>query len=162
MSAGPFHRVLVGWDCSPSAAAALMAAAAVTDGQSGRVVALAVLRPVHHGESDEDWAAETAALRHQAEVSFRTARDRLPTASQARMTLDFAESPDAARALCDYADEHAFGLIALGRHGTGGFLHPRLGHVAETVAKKSTLPLLLLGSRGLGNRQAGQNKVWCC
>jgi len=26
-------------------------------------------------------------------------------------------------------------------------LHPRLGHVAETVAKKSGLPLLLLGGQ---------------
>jgi hypothetical protein len=39
-------------------------------------------------------------------------------------------------------------LLVLGRHGNGGVLHPRLGHVAETVAKKSGLPLLLLGGQG--------------
>jgi len=26
-------------------------------------------------------------------------------------------------------------------------MHPRLGHVAETIAKKSDLPLLLLGGQ---------------
>ncbi len=63
------------------------------------------------------------------------------------MTLEFAESPDAARALCEYADAHVFELLVLGRHGNGGVLHHRLGHVADTVAKKSGLPLLLLGGQ---------------
>ena len=147
MSAGQFRRVLVGWDCSAGAAAALLAAAAIADGEGGRVVALAVLRPVRHGESEEDRAAEMAGQRYQAEQSFGKARDALPTAVRARVTLKFAESSDAARALCEYADAHVFGLVALGRHGTGGVLHPRLGHVAETVAKKSGLPLLLLGGQ---------------
>ena len=162
MSRGQFRRVLVGWDCSAGAAAALLAAAEIADGAEKRVVALAVLRPVPRGESEEEQAAEMAAMRHQAAESFRSARDALPGAARAGVTLEFAESPDAARTLCEYADTHVFGLIALGRHGTGGVLRPRLGHVAETVAKKSNVPLLLLGSRGLGNRQAGQNKVWCC
>jgi nucleotide-binding universal stress UspA family protein len=148
MNGGQFRRVLVGWDCSPGAAAALLAAAEIADGAESRVVALAVLRPVPRGESEEEQEAEMAALRHQAEESFRMARAMLPDAARAGVTLDFTESPDAARSLCEYADAHVFGLIALGRHGTGGMLHRRLGHVAETVAKKSNLPVLLLGSPG--------------
>ena len=54
MSARQFRRVLVGWDSSPGAAAALLAAAGIADGEAGRVVALAVLRPVPHGESEEE------------------------------------------------------------------------------------------------------------
>lgn len=147
MSGGQFRRVLVGWDCSPGAAAALLAAAEIADGAERQVVALAVLRPVPRGESAEEQEAEVAALRHQAEESFRIARDMLPETAQARVSLAFTESPDAARTLCEYADAHVFGLIALGRHGTGGMLHRRLGHVAESVAKKTNLPVLLLGSQ---------------
>jgi nucleotide-binding universal stress UspA family protein len=146
MNGGQFRRILVGWDCSPSAAAALLAAVEIADGAESRVVALAVLRPVPRGESEEEQEAEMAALRHQAEESFRMARDTLPDAARAGVTLNFTESPDAARTLCEYADAHVFGLIALGRHGTGGILHRRLGHVADSVAKKSNLPVLLLGS----------------
>jgi nucleotide-binding universal stress UspA family protein len=62
------------------------------------------------------------------------------------VTLEFTESPDAARAPCT-TDAHVFELLVLGRHGNGDALHPRLGHVAETVAKKSGLPLLLLGGK---------------
>jgi nucleotide-binding universal stress UspA family protein len=148
MNGGQFRRILVGWDCSPSAAAALLAAVEIADGAESRVVALAVLRPVPRGESEEEQEAEMAALRHQAEESFRMTRDTLPDAARAGVTLDLTESPDAARTLCEYADAHVFGLIALGRHGTGGMLHRRLGHVADTVAKKSSLPVLLLGSPG--------------
>ena len=66
MSARRFRRVLVGWDSSPGAAAALLAAAAIADGETGRVVALAVLRPVPRGEGgEEERAAEMARHRHQ-------------------------------------------------------------------------------------------------
>ena len=147
MSAGRFRRVLVGWDSSAGSAAALLTAAAIADGDVGRVVALAVLRPVAHGESEEDRAAEMARHRRQAEESFGKVRDTLPGASQAKVTLTFTESFDPARALCDYADAHEFELLVLGRHGNGGIMHPRLGHVAETIAKKSNLPLLLLGGQ---------------
>ncbi len=147
MSARRFRRVLVGWDSSPGAAAALAAATAIADDEGGRVVALAVLRPVPRGEgSEEEQAVEIARHRHQAEEAFVKARDTLPGASRTRVTLAFAEGADAARELCEYADTHVFDLLVLGRHGNGGVLHPRLGHVAETVAKKSGLPLLLLGS----------------
>ncbi len=148
MSARRFRRVLVGWDSSPGAATALLAAAAIADDETGRVVALAVLRPVPRGEGGaEERAAEMSRHRRQAEESFGKARDTVPGATRARVTLEFTESSDAARALCDYADTHVFELLVLGRHGNGGVLHPRLGHVAETLARKSGLPLLLLGGQ---------------
>jgi len=142
MNVGQFRRILVGWDCSPGA----VAAAEIADGPGRQVVALAVLRPVSR-ESKEEQTAEMAAMRRQAEKSFRMVRDSLPDAVQAGVTLESAESEDVARTLCEYADLHVFGLIALGRHGTGGILHRRLGHVAGTVVKKSNLPILLLGSQ---------------
>ena len=92
MSARRFRRVLVGWDSSPGAAAALLAAAGMADGEMGRVVALAVLRPVPRGEGgEEERAAEMARHRHQAEESFGRARDTLPGAARARVTLEFGE-----------------------------------------------------------------------
>lgn len=125
----------------------MAAATAIADDETGRVVALAVLRPVPRGEgSEEERAAEVARHRHQAEEAFGKARDTLPGASRTRVTLEFAQGADAARELCEYAEAHVFELLVLGRHGNGGVLHPRLGHVAEAVAKKSDLPLLLLGS----------------
>jgi nucleotide-binding universal stress UspA family protein len=61
-----------------------------------------------------------------------------------RVSLRFIESGDAASAVCEYASQHEFDVLALGRHGTGGVLHPRLGHVAATAARKAALPVLLV------------------
>jgi nucleotide-binding universal stress UspA family protein len=146
MTAGPFRRVLVGWDCSPGAAAALRAAAAIADFDTGHVVALAVLRP-SLAESEEDRIGDLDSRRRQVHETFGKARLEASRESRARVTLQFAESSDPARTVCDYADEYAFDLLVLGRHGNGGVLHPRLGRVAETAAKRSGMPLLLLGRR---------------
>ena len=50
------------------------------------------------------------------------------------------------RAVCAYAAEHGFDLLVLGRHGDGGTLRSRLGRVAETAARDSQVPVLLLGA----------------
>jgi len=143
MDVTPVRKILVGWDCSPGAAAALRAAAGLAAGGAARVVALAVLRAAQHAEDAEEGAADFSERRRFAQETFARARDTLPGTLRERVSLEFAESGDAARAVCEYAQQHGFDLLALGRHGTGGVLHPRLGHVAATAARKSSLPVLL-------------------
>lgn len=118
------------------------------------MVALAVLRPVPHGESDEERAAEIAGRRHQAQESFDRARDTLPAPVRAAFGLELAENSDVARTLCDYADTHVFELLVLGRRGTGGIMHRRLGHVGSaacvvlplTPGRRSALLATTVGS----------------
>jgi nucleotide-binding universal stress UspA family protein len=143
MTTGPFRRILVGWDCSPGAAAALRAAAAVATDEASRVVALAVLKPAQHTEDAEEGAADFDRRQRFAQETFAKAMDTLPDVLRERVTLRFAQSGDAARTVCEYAQQHGFDVLVLGRHGTGGVLHPRLGHVAATAARKSSLPVLL-------------------
>jgi len=138
-----FRRILVGWDCSPGAAAALRAAAAVATDDTAHVVALAVLRPAPHTEDADEGAADFDGRRRLAQETFAKACAAMPDAQRARVSLQFAQSGDAARTVCEYAQQHGFDLLVLGRHGTGGVLHPRLGHVAATAVRKSSLPLLL-------------------
>ena len=119
----------------------------MTDGGSSHVVALAVLDGVPHGETREDRARDLAERRHRTEALFGLARDSVPPEARARVSLQIVENGDPARAICDYAAEHGFDLLVLGRHGDGGIVHRRLGHVAETAAKSGRLPVLLLGDR---------------
>jgi nucleotide-binding universal stress UspA family protein len=44
------------------------------------------------------------------------------------------------------AGPRCFDLLVLGRHGAGGALRSRLGRVAETAARDSEVPVLLLGA----------------
>ena len=143
MTTGSFRRILVGWDCSPGAAAALRAAAAVAADGTAHVVALAVLKPAPHTEEAAEGAADFDGRQRFAEETFAKACEAMPDAQRARLTLRFAQSGDAARTVCEYAQQQGFDLLVVGRHGAGGVLHPRLGHVAATAARKSSLPVLL-------------------
>jgi len=120
-----FREILVGWDNSPGAAAALHAAAAIAADDAVHVTALAVLRPAPHTEDIDEGTADFEGRRDFARETF----------GKARATLDDT--------VCEYAQDRGFDLLVLGRHGAGGLLHPRLGHVAATAARKSGLPVLL-------------------
>jgi len=139
----PLRRILVGWDCSPGAAAGLRAAATLAAGGGAAVVALAVLKPATRTEDTAEGVADFDERRRFARETFAEARDRLPGAVRGRVSLEFAESGDPAAAVCDYAHQQGFDVLVLGRHGAGGVFHPRLGHVAATAARKARLPVLL-------------------
>ena len=86
----PFRRILVGWDCSPGAAAALRAAAALAGGDGAHVVALAVLKPAPHTEDAAEGAADFDGRQRFAEKTFAKARESLPSAQRERVSLQFA------------------------------------------------------------------------
>ena len=143
MDVRPLSRILVGWDCSPGAVAGLRAAATLAAGGAASVVALAVLKPAPHTEDTAEGTADFDERRRFARATFVEARDGLPGTVRGRVSLEFAESSDPAATVCDYAQQHGFDVLVLGRHGSGGVFHPRLGHVAATAARKAGLPVLL-------------------
>jgi nucleotide-binding universal stress UspA family protein len=145
MTAGPFHRVLVGWDASADAAEALSTAVTLVAGEHGHVVALAVVQHAWTAEAADNHDRELAAIRQRTEATFERARAAV-AGRGVRMSLQIVEDRHVARAVCDYAVEHSFDLLVLGRHGDGTVLRHRLGRVAEAAARGSAVPLLLLGA----------------
>ncbi len=152
MTAGPFCRVLVGWDGSPDAAEALGMAVAVAEHPGGHVVALAVIGRRPHPETGDDADADADAgqlgIRFRAEEIFERLRREGPAAGGIRMSAQVV-ADDESRAggvICAYAAEHGFDLLVLGRHGLGGRARARLGRVAETAARTCPVPLLLLSA----------------
>jgi nucleotide-binding universal stress UspA family protein len=150
MTAGPFCRVLVGWDGSPDAAEALgtgAAIAALAAHATGHVVALSVVSRRPHGEAGDDDAGQPGIRSGAEEIFARLRRDDRPAGS-IRMSAQVV-ADDESRAgsiICSYAAEHGFDLLVLGRHGQGGRTRARLGRVAETAARSSPVPLLLLSA----------------
>jgi nucleotide-binding universal stress UspA family protein len=145
VTAGPFRRVLVGWDASADAVEALRAAAAIVRGDAGHVVALTVVPAAPGAEVADEQESERATIRRQAEERFE--RMRGSAAAGVRMSLHIVEDQQVGRAVCGYAAEHGFDLLVLGRHGDGGALHPRLGRVAKAAAQGCVVPVLLLSAR---------------
>ena len=141
-----FRRLLVGWDASRDAAAALRAAAAIAGDEQGHVVALAVLPPGGHAETAAERSADRAAARDRVRWPFEELCLELAGPGCARMTLQFGEDRQIARAVCGYAAEHGFDLLVLGRHGDGSVAAGKLGHVADAVARTSRVPVLLVSA----------------
>ena len=139
----PFRRVLVGWDGSDDAVAALRAAAALVGNSAGRIVALAVL-PAAASAEDPGTGESADAL--AIKDTFEQAKAALMLSSATRVSLHVARGRHVAQSICGYATEHSFDLIVLGRHGEGSLLSHRLGRVAESAARASHIPVLLLGS----------------
>jgi nucleotide-binding universal stress UspA family protein len=145
--AGPFRRVLVGWDGSPDSVEALSVAAEIAGRDGGHVVALAVLRQEAMPETDDEGDGGSPAIARLAEARFEQLR-RKPSAGTVRLSahvlVDSRHSPG--HAVCEYAAEHGFDLLVLGRHGETGRRRSHLGRVAGEAAQCSRVPLLLLSA----------------
>jgi nucleotide-binding universal stress UspA family protein len=142
----PFRRVLVGWDGSPDAEAALRMAVAIVGDGPGHVVAFAVLPSPPHLEAWQDQAGAESAGTHGVKEGFARVKASIETTSRTRIALATAQGTKAAQSVCAYAAENAFDLLVLGRHGDGGMLHPRLGQVAKAAAMTSQIPVLLVSA----------------
>jgi nucleotide-binding universal stress UspA family protein len=155
VTGGPFRRVLVAWDGSPDSAAALRTAAAIVGDRPGHVVALAIVPASVQSEAWLDHAGEEPEGTRWVREGFARARESILETSQAWIDLHVEEGRHAARSLCAYATQHAFDLLVLGRHGDGGVLHPRFGHVAKAAAMASPVPVLLVNAHEALGAQAG-------
>lgn len=153
---GPFRRVLVGFDSSPDAADAVRAAVAIAVRDGGHVVALSVVRRVTRadGDADGESGSDGEAIRQLAETLFAELRRDLPTGSSVRLSVQVVSTDDdnPAQVVTEYATEHGFDVLVLGRHGDGrhglgGRGRPRLGQVADRAVQACSVPVLLLEAR---------------
>jgi nucleotide-binding universal stress UspA family protein len=125
---------------------ALRTATAIVGGTSGHVVAFTVLAPSPPQEAELDELDQAPDAARHIRDAFELARNSLGTTS-VPVTLETAEGRQVPKSLCDFASEHAFDLLVLGRHGQGGILHPKLGHIAHETARLSKVPVLLVSAR---------------
>jgi nucleotide-binding universal stress UspA family protein len=146
--AAAFRRVLVGFDGSPDAAEALRVATSIAGRDGGHVVALSVLRPAPGHEGDREPGSESNALRRMAEACFEEFRRGPSQPRGVRMSVQvvFSDRESAGQVVSNYAAEHGFDILVLGRHGDGAHLRSRLGRVADRAAQTCSVPVLLLSA----------------
>lgn len=145
MAVAPFRRVLVAWDGSANSVTALRTATAIVGGQSGHVVALSVMTTAPHREAENDQPDDLPAQERHARDVFATTRASIALTSPVRVDLHTACGRHVAELVCDYAVEHGFDLLVVGRHGDGGLTHRSLGHIAESAVRSCKIPVLLVG-----------------
>lgn len=143
-----FTRVLVGWDGSTGAAAALRLGLRLTAVDGGRVTAVAVVPSYAHVEDAEERDQAEAEVRATVRDPYEAvlAEQELHTGQQA--ALEFIEADDVARVLDEYARTHLLDLVVVGLHGREGLLHPRMGHIASHAVQMSHCPVLVVPEPG--------------
>jgi len=147
---GPYRRVLAGFDGSPDAADAVRAAAAIAARDGGHVVALSVLvRPAPHAEAHEQHDGHARNVTELAETLLAGIRRELPPGCSVRMTAHvvYADGRSPGQVVTDYAAEHGFDVLVLGRHGDGRRRTSRLGQVADSAVHACSIPVLLMSAR---------------
>lgn len=148
MAVAAIRRVLVGFDGSPDAAEALRVATAMFGRDGCHVVALSVMRhPLRH-EGEQEGDRESAAMRALAEAQFEELRRGRSDADRVRTSVQvvFSDRGGTGHVLSEYAAEHGFDLLIVGRHGDGTARRSRLGRVADAAAQASSVPVLLLSA----------------
>lgn len=138
-------RILVPVDGSEQSTDALEYA--LGEFRSDDIVLLHVIDPIEAGYSvqatvpgySEEWYEEAEA---EAEELFEDART---LAAERGVEVDTAiEVGRPSRAIVEYADENAVNHVIMGSHGRNGVTRILLGSVAETVVRRSHVPVTVV------------------
>ncbi|WP_411714888.1 universal stress protein [Natronomonas sp.] len=111
------------------------------------LTALYVMDPVDGATTWGPGSAENwlSAAEDRAESVLEAADDRAATTGHSLDTDSVVGRP--ARAIVEYAEEHEFDHIVIGSHGRDGITRVLLGSVAETVIRRSPVPVTVVRHR---------------
>jgi nucleotide-binding universal stress UspA family protein len=142
-----YKRILVPVDGSQSSVAALTEALRLAKEHGARLCLVHVYERVRHVVT-EGVVDLTPALRRQGEQLLAEALRRAHKAGvKATTALVAAGSRRVPAVIVEQATAERADLIAMGTHGRRGFERLILGSVAEGVARRATVPVLLLPRR---------------
>lgn len=142
-----YKHILVPLDGSKASAAALKEALGLAKEQGARVCLTHVYERIKHVVT-EGVIDLTPSLRRQGEQLLAEALGRARKAGvKATTALVEAGSRRVPAAIVEQAAAEGADLIVMGTHGRKGFERLMLGSVAEGVARRTTVPVLLLPHR---------------
>jgi nucleotide-binding universal stress UspA family protein len=139
------RQVLVATDFSEPSEAALLYGRTLAAQFGATLHVVHVIPEIYPHMFDEGYALMTPEIRKQIEDSAREHLSELLIDSDSSgppaMSAVLAGSSPA-RAIVEYAKDHAIDLIVIGTHGRGGVAHLMLGSVAERVVRLAACPVL--------------------
>lgn len=136
-----FRRVLVGYDGSDEAQEALRVGTALAADLTAAVRVLVVVRPPAHAETPEELEQAEAAERQSLSMGLAGIGHAGAAAIDLDIQVVFADDP--ASAIAEYAEEHGFDLVVVGRHGREQGMHRGIGHQLDELLKRADLPVLV-------------------
>jgi nucleotide-binding universal stress UspA family protein len=136
-------RVLVPVDDSPLSSRALEFALA--EHADAEIVALHVIDYIetsYGGRAMLGWEELETRARERSEAILADARERAESHDIELTTVSKIGRPE--RVVVDYVEAHDIDLVVIGSHGRSIVERVLLGSVAETVARRSSVPVTLV------------------
>jgi nucleotide-binding universal stress UspA family protein len=146
-----FRNILVCVDGSPQADGALNEAIDLAECQNSRLTLLtAVAHPPHWAATPMTAAAACvqptcAELQHEADVTLRTAADRVP--DEIPVTTLMSQAPIRDALICQINRGH-YDLVVLGTRGRGALTAAVLGSVSHYALNHCSVPVLIVRAEG--------------
>lgn len=142
-----YKQILIAVDGSDTSNLAVQEALKLAKEQGAKVLLLNVIEPFVHAAT-EAMVDLTDAFRREGEEILTAALQRARESGvDAKNVLIDAGGRRVAAVIVDEAQKAGVDLIAMGTHGRRGIEHLVLGSVAEGVARRTTVPLLLIHSK---------------
>lgn len=142
-----YKHIVIAIDGSEASRSALDDGLKLAREQGAKVLLLHVYEPIV-GSSSQGVIDLTKAMREEGEQIVEGALDAARKAGlEARTRVVNAEGRRVASAVVVEANAAGADLIILGTHGRRGLEHLVLGSVAEGVARRATVPVLLIRKR---------------
>lgn len=142
-----YKQILIAVDGSDTSNLALREALKLAKEQGARVLLLNVFQPFVHAAT-EAMVDLTDVLRREGEEILAAASQRARDSGiDAKSILIDAGGRRVASVIVEEAQKAGAELIAMGTHGRSGIEHLMLGSVAEGVARRTAVPLLLIHSK---------------
>jgi nucleotide-binding universal stress UspA family protein len=139
-----FQRILIAWDGSPVALRAFDAAIDITRRYDAELVAVSIAYSPAHAETAGDREESADAAHRYLTETFREVADRAERAG-VDVEHQIIDGQTPARALLDYAHEHAFDLLVMGHHHSRRAGRMLLRGVTQQLLAEATIPVLVIG-----------------
>lgn len=156
-----FRRILVGTDFSKSANCALNMAIAISQIFGSELFLVHAVAPIVYGDGQNPIPIDVVAAQREAaeaEMSKLVASDSRLTGLKTSTTVATAGAVDL---IDQVAEEEKVDLVVLGSHGASGIERLLLGSVAETVLRKNSRPVLIVGPNCHIERHPFRSILFC-
>lgn len=140
-----FRRILVAWDGSDPATRAFEVAADLASLYHADLHVVSVIVDLEDGETHKD-RQEAQARAEQRLAERQTPLHQIASAKHVEMTFHAVPARHPADAIVDYAHEHGFDLVVMGRRGMALARVERflLGSTADKVSRYARCDVLLV------------------
>ena len=139
-------NILVAYDSSGFSNRAFKSALDIADPNNSKITLVTVVTGIYQPSIGYSMKFNKDLLEKQTKILKKLFSDLQTTANKKgiHLSLKILHNPSVSKAIVNYVNSHKFDLIVIGSHGRTGLNKFILGSVANDVAHKSNIPVMVV------------------